>query len=341
MPTALPAATDFTGAAITEAQFKTAMTSMRTHLADLLGVTGTPVAALQAMGVLVNSWVSKTGAYTVVEADRGKLIGCSGTFTLSLTAAATLGADFSFAVLNYGTGTITINPNSTEQIDAATTIVLAPGESCMVICTSGTAFRTIGRGVWAITGYGTSGQVLKSAGAGLPAAWGADNSTWALVETRSVSAITNEDFDLQEDVYCEWKFVLDNIIPATDGAAIRMRPGYGGTFETSSLLAVVSESGSVMSGTGFEVCGAVGSNGAEAMSANITVGPLSDTRPSRFTFQVSSNWLGTDGASHFTFSIVSSTSTTPRLYDAVRFLPSSGSFEESGTIKMYGLRRAG
>jgi hypothetical protein len=147
MPTALPAATDFTGAAITEAQFKTAMTSLRTHLADLLGVTGTPIVALQTLGALGNSWVSKTGAYAVVAADRGKLIGCSGTFTLSLTAAATLGADFSFAVLNYGTGTITIAPNSSEQIDGATTIVLAPGESCVVICTAGTAFRTLCRTV--------------------------------------------------------------------------------------------------------------------------------------------------------------------------------------------------
>lgn len=39
--TALPPATDFTGASVTEAQFKTAMTSLRAFLAELIGIEGT------------------------------------------------------------------------------------------------------------------------------------------------------------------------------------------------------------------------------------------------------------------------------------------------------------
>lgn len=89
--------------------------------------------------------LAKTAAYTVVQGDRGKLIDAtSGTWTLSLTAAATFGDNFWFAVRNSGSGTITIDPNSTEQIDGATTITLAQNETAFVIC-NGTAFKTLGR----------------------------------------------------------------------------------------------------------------------------------------------------------------------------------------------------
>jgi hypothetical protein len=89
---------------------------------------------------------SKTSAYTVAVSDYGTTIQCtSGTFTLTLTAAATLADGFAFAVRNDGTGYITIDPNSSELIDGAASIILTPGESCVVWC-NGSAFKTIGRG---------------------------------------------------------------------------------------------------------------------------------------------------------------------------------------------------
>lgn len=87
--------------------------------------------------------VSKSGSYTVVDDDFAKTFKCSSSFTLALTAAATLGDGFVFEVRNTGSGVITIDPNSTEQIDAATTLVLVPGESCRIWC-DGSAFYTIG-----------------------------------------------------------------------------------------------------------------------------------------------------------------------------------------------------
>ena len=142
--TALPASTDWTGASITEGDFKTAQTNLRSYLASLLGTDGTSATALATLGVLCNSTVTKTGAYTVVAGDRGKLFLCSGTWTLALTGSATLGDGFAFAIQNTGSGTITIDPSGSEQIDAATTIAIGPGESGVVQCT-GSAFRTIGR----------------------------------------------------------------------------------------------------------------------------------------------------------------------------------------------------
>lgn len=102
-------------------------------------------ATLSSLGAIFNSSVAKTGAYTVVAGDKGKIISCSGTWSLALTGAATLGDGFAFAVANTGSGDITIDPNSTETIDAVSTLVVAAGKSVIVVC-DGTKFVTFGRG---------------------------------------------------------------------------------------------------------------------------------------------------------------------------------------------------
>ena len=65
---------------------------------------------------------NKTSAYTVVSGDLGKTIYVTGdgTFTISLTSAATLGLGFNVKIWNTGDGTITINPAGAEYIDSAT-----------------------------------------------------------------------------------------------------------------------------------------------------------------------------------------------------------------------------
>ena len=139
----LPISTAFTDSAVTEAGFKTAITNQREFLAGLLDTSGNQIDALRKLGVLGSDTSAKSGAYTVVLADRGVTFLCTGTFTLSLTVAATLGDGFTFAVINIGTGTITIDPNSTELIDGASTNSIAAGSWAIVTCT-GTAFRTMG-----------------------------------------------------------------------------------------------------------------------------------------------------------------------------------------------------
>jgi len=62
MPTALPPSTDFTGASVTEGQFKTALGALRTFLSDLLGADGVPAtarAALAAAGTGVSNTFTK------------------------------------------------------------------------------------------------------------------------------------------------------------------------------------------------------------------------------------------------------------------------------------------
>lgn len=122
--------------------------------------TGNPTAVTQALrnnstrlattefvlaNALLNGVLAKSANYTVVAADFGKLVDyTSGSHTLSLDAAATLGAGFVFAFRNSGTGTITIDPNGSEQIDGVTTLSFGSGESGLAVC-SGTGWKTVGR----------------------------------------------------------------------------------------------------------------------------------------------------------------------------------------------------
>lgn len=141
----LPNASDFTGGLVTEDQQKTWITNLRTFLADLLGATGTIATALAQLGVIFSSaTVAKSGAYTVIASDRGKTLNCTGTWSLSLTAAATLGDGFAVTVVNSGTGVITIDPSGSEAIDGATTLAVEAGGRLVLLCT-GAVWLSLGR----------------------------------------------------------------------------------------------------------------------------------------------------------------------------------------------------
>lgn len=147
MPT-LPPSSDITASTTTEGGAKTWLAALRTFVATLLGADGNQSTALAALGVPMNASTTKSGAYTVVASDRGKVIRCTGTWTLALTAAATLGDGFCVEVVNEGAGTITIDPNLSELIGGATTKTLSSGSSAIVYC-DGTKFALLGGGVTA------------------------------------------------------------------------------------------------------------------------------------------------------------------------------------------------
>jgi hypothetical protein len=88
---------------------------------------------------------NKTAAYTVVAGDLNKIINCtSGTFTVSLTTAATLGAGFNVTIWNTSSNpahNITVDPNGAETIDGAQSIVLRTGEGTQIVC-DGTNWQT-------------------------------------------------------------------------------------------------------------------------------------------------------------------------------------------------------
>jgi hypothetical protein len=102
--------------------------------------------------------------YTAGVSDRSKaFIWTGGAGTLSLTAAPTLGNDWFVQIRNGGTGDLTIDPSSSENINGAATLTLSPGDSCIVI-TDGAQFWTIGFGQSAV--YAFSVLQIDIAGSG-------------------------------------------------------------------------------------------------------------------------------------------------------------------------------
>ena len=88
---------------------------------------------------------NKTAAYTVIAGDNGTILNwTSGTFTATLTAAATLGAGFNVWIWNTGTGVVTIDTNLTETIDGIDPVLLfnlTQGSGIRLVC-NGTGWYT-------------------------------------------------------------------------------------------------------------------------------------------------------------------------------------------------------
>lgn len=160
----LPSAGDFPKASITKDGFHAKFLEVLSFLSGLLGTDGAAATARAQLGLgsaatkatgatsgtiplwestLLNSTLDKSSSHTVVSGDRGKLLDCTGTWTLTLPLAASLGS-FAFAVRNSGTGTVTISPSGGELIDGLASIQLKKNNSCIVVCT-GPAFKTLGR----------------------------------------------------------------------------------------------------------------------------------------------------------------------------------------------------
>ena len=101
-------------------------------------------------------------SYTVGASDRAKTFvwgGASG--TLSLLAAATATNGFFISVRNGGTGALTVDPNGSELINGASTLVLQPGDSATVNC-SGSAWFTVGFGQNAVFAFDYTSISLTS-----------------------------------------------------------------------------------------------------------------------------------------------------------------------------------
>jgi hypothetical protein len=86
--------------------------------------------------------VSVTAPYTVTAADSGKILNVTAGVTVSLTAAATLGAGFNCWIWNTSANNfVTIDPNASETIDGVATLDLRQGEGTQIVCL-GTEWQT-------------------------------------------------------------------------------------------------------------------------------------------------------------------------------------------------------
>ncbi|WP_434732896.1 hypothetical protein NL154_15080 [Rhizobium sp. YTUHZ044] len=85
-------------------------------------------------------YAAKSGDYTALASDDNAVHRFTAAATLTLTAAATLGANWHYLVIADG-GDVTVDPNGAETIDGAATLVVKSGYSALIVC-SGSAFFT-------------------------------------------------------------------------------------------------------------------------------------------------------------------------------------------------------
>ena len=108
---------------------------------------------LKAITTTLNQAITVVGLnsnYTAGVGDRAHMINWTGASgTISLTSSATLGDDWFLYVRNNGTSALTVDPSGSETINSATTLVMNPGDSAMIIC-DGTSFYTVGLGKSAV-----------------------------------------------------------------------------------------------------------------------------------------------------------------------------------------------
>lgn len=105
----------------------------RNHFVPVQTNDGQPAGKVNTYQLSRRGYRQTTGNYMVTLAQRDILFDCTTTLTLSLPGAADAGEGFLLSVKANG-GTVTIDPNGSENIDGSLTLVLANGQSAEISC---------------------------------------------------------------------------------------------------------------------------------------------------------------------------------------------------------------
>lgn len=89
-------------------------------------------------------YATKSGNYTALATDNNAVHIYTATATVSLTAAATLGADWHYTIKADGAD-VTVDPDASETINGASTYTIYDGNSALIIC-DGTNFQVVHSG---------------------------------------------------------------------------------------------------------------------------------------------------------------------------------------------------
>lgn len=106
------------------------------------GTSGSSIGVVSSNLEVVQTISNVSTNYTILATDRGKMVRATAALTLSLTAAATLGAGWWCWVRNSSTGMVVVDPNGAETIDGSSTLKMFPRDAFMIVC-SGTDFRSV------------------------------------------------------------------------------------------------------------------------------------------------------------------------------------------------------
>lgn len=113
--------------------------------ADVTVATWDPVHGGPA-NPLFSSISAKSGNYTLLTADNGKLLPFTATGTLTLLTAASVGSTYRIGVVNAGAGIVTVARAGGDTIDGGlTSVKLAPGQGVFLQSDGTSKWYTVGR----------------------------------------------------------------------------------------------------------------------------------------------------------------------------------------------------
>lgn len=182
------------------------------------------------------------------------------------------------------------------------------------------------------------------------------------LQSGTISSVAYIDLDIHEDIYCEWRLVLDGVRPGADGAQLQLRPLYsdrtlvGGSsgYTVGTVTRYGANGGYTLRASGYPLILAagngddgsftVGAGSASGEDANVvaTIASIGSTTASGLTICASAGFVDTGGspAAAVLNTAYLWNGTTEQLCDGLRVIWDSGSFAAQGTYKLYGLRRA-
>lgn len=144
---------------------------------------------------------TKTTNYTAVANDNGAVHRFTSAATVSLTAAATLAANWHYTVVADGAD-VTIDPNGSETINGNTTYLLQSGSSGLIVCNGSAFFLVIDAGVKRENHILNGLMDINSSGGGAVTATGYTNiDQWYLSNGTGASNSVNQ---VATTTYPEW-----------------------------------------------------------------------------------------------------------------------------------------
>ena len=243
-----------------------------------------------------------------------------------------------------GTGAININATADSASEAR--LFEATGNGTNYFGIKAATALTASTTLTMPDGLGSSGQFLQTNGSGT-GSWASANEGWVFIEAQTASASATIDFSTSIDnTYALYKVVLNDIVPATDGAELYMRTSTdgGSTFDSGAGAYDYTYSVTASHTTGvatFESASAtfiqmaddLGSAAGEAYNGEVKIFNPSGTRNTFVTFQGIWRQSGADGLKA---NSGGAERTSAADVDGFRFLMSSGNIA-SGELRLYGL----
>jgi hypothetical protein len=245
----------------------------------------------------------------------------------SLTASSAVATDASKAlvsVTNTGTGSNVLATSPT-----ITTATIASANLTTALTLAGAA--------------GTNGQVLTSAGSGLPSWTTPSSGALTLLSTVTASVAATADIETTfSSTYDAYLLIATNVTADYDGAAVNLRMKLGGSYVTSATYLYHQNNSASDSTSYVGVANAAdikiilcntGVGSAAAKSANFTI---RINQPASTTLSKQINWIGSyidaAGVLHTSSGVASNTATTA--LTGIRFF-AGGNI--SGTFRLYGI----